>query len=98
MLKNIDEHLKILVKDKNNKSKILEDIHYLQLNKNKEVFETASNLFIEKLTEEANGFCSYFREQGLVRNSNLFEGVLRNVPKINNAFVDRRTDNERTTY
>jgi hypothetical protein len=65
-------------------TEILSDIDFLQLSQNDDIFNRASNLFLDKWYEETE-FISYFEAEWLDANRFWYEGAEKTTPSTNNA-------------
>lgn len=74
-----------MVSIKNQKSEIISDIEVLQLSQSREIFNKASNMFIQKWRDLQPEFIKYFENEWLTKRNMWFEGVKILTPSTNNA-------------
>lgn len=63
----------------------INDLHKLQLSQSSEIFDAASELFVEKWMPESKELLDYFRNEWLIKNRNWYEGFAKRVPSTNNS-------------
>lgn len=69
---------------KETQKSIMDDIEYLQLSRNAEMFENASRLFLEKYSH-CSEFCAYFEREWLLQHRNWYEGAAEQTPSSNES-------------
>ena len=73
------------MENKKFRNEIIYDIEVLQLAKNTEIFDRASELFIQKWKDISGTFIKYFKHEWIQKNPNWYEGEYSNLPNTNNA-------------
>lgn len=82
--KNIRKY-KYLFNSPTNFSSMKKDIDKVQLSRNRETFQTAVQLFLNKWRTSERCFCDYFTKVWVRQKPNWYEGVLQRTPSTNNA-------------
>ena len=80
----LDKNINRYLINKESSIKIMTDISSMQLCQSKIIFKNATRLFLTKWEDEED-FCSYFKNEWLIKHPGWYEGYSQQYPSTNNA-------------